>query len=80
MSHVLYEQVRGMALSLEKEERRKLVDELAETLNTDSKPEPRKPFKSARGALADLGPGPSEEDIAEIRREMWANFPREDLL
>ncbi|HEX5084996.1 MAG TPA: hypothetical protein VFY40_23400 [Blastocatellia bacterium] len=31
------------------------------------------------GALSDLGPAPSSEDIDEIRREMWANFPREDI-
>lgn len=31
------------------------------------------------GALADLGPAPSSEDIDEIRREMWSNFPREDI-
>ena len=24
-----------------------------------------------------LGPAPSEADIAEARREMWRNFPRE---
>lgn len=35
------------------------------------------PKKSLYGALADLGPAPSEEDIAEMRREAWANFPRE---
>jgi hypothetical protein len=28
---------------------------------------------------ADLGPAPSAEDIDEIRHEMWAGFPREDI-
>lgn len=41
------------------------------------------PEKSPRlylyGALADLGTAPSSENIDEIRREMWANFPREDI-
>jgi hypothetical protein len=40
---------------------------------------PRAPFKSPRGILADLNFTLTEEDIAEVRREMWANFPREDI-
>lgn len=31
------------------------------------------PSSSAYGALADLGPAPSAEEIDEVRREMWAN-------
>jgi hypothetical protein len=27
-----------------------------------------------KGSLAHLGPAPTEEDIAEARREMWAKF------
>ena len=37
------------------------------------------PRESLHGIFAHLGPAPSEEDIAEIRKEMWANFPREDI-
>jgi hypothetical protein len=37
------------------------------------------PRKSFYGALAHLGTAPSAEDIDEARREMWANFPREDI-
>ena len=36
-----------------------------------------KPLKSLRGLWADLGIQITEEDIAEARREMWGNFPRE---
>jgi hypothetical protein len=32
------------------------------------------PLQDMRGLCADLGPGPSEEDIAEARREMWGGF------
>jgi hypothetical protein len=32
------------------------------------------PRPSLRGLCADLGPGPSEGDIAEARREMWGGF------
>ena len=35
--------------------------------------------KSLLGLCADLGPAPSAEDIVEVRREMWADFPREDI-
>jgi hypothetical protein len=37
------------------------------------------PKRSLLGLLADLGPAPSAEDIDEARREMWANFPRDDI-
>jgi hypothetical protein len=37
------------------------------------------PRKTSWGALADLGPAPSAEDIAEMRREVWGKFPREDI-
>ncbi len=30
------------------------------------------------GSLAHLGITVTDEDIAEVRREMWANFPREE--
>jgi hypothetical protein len=38
-------------------------------------PQPR---KSLYGLLADT-PSVSAEDIDEARREMWGNFPREDI-
>jgi len=38
----------------------------------------RLPLKTGYGMLAKYGPAPSEEDIAEVRREMWANFPRDE--
>ncbi len=37
------------------------------------------PSVSLFGILAHLGPGPSDEDIDEMRREAWANFPREEF-
>jgi hypothetical protein len=38
---------------------------------------PKLPRRSAWGVLAHLGPPPSEEEIREVRREMWRNFPRD---
>ena len=37
------------------------------------------PKRSLYGLCADLGSAPSEEDIAEMRHEAWANFGREDM-
>jgi len=38
---------------------------------------PPKPRRSLRGLWADLNIHITEEDIAEARREMWGNFPRD---
>ena len=37
---------------------------------------PRRPWI---GIASDLSVDLTEEDIAEARREMWGNFPREDI-
>lgn len=44
-----------------------------------SKEPNKRPLKSAQGLLADLGVAITAEDIDEARREMWGNFPREDI-
>lgn len=38
---------------------------------------PKKPRKSLLGLWADLDIHITEEDIAQARREMWGNFPRD---
>ncbi len=38
---------------------------------------PRKRLKSLKGALAHLDVKVTDHDIAEARREMWGNFPRD---
>lgn len=40
----------------------------------------RHPRESLYGLWKDLSISISEEDIAEARKEMWGNFPREQLL
>jgi len=37
----------------------------------------KRPRRSVRGLWKDLGFDITEEDIAEARREMWGNFPRD---
>ena len=39
----------------------------------------KKPFKSIEGLWADLNISLSAEEIDENQREMWKNFPREDI-
>jgi hypothetical protein len=38
---------------------------------------PKKPLRNLRGLWADLNIHITEEDIAEVRREMWGNSPRD---
>jgi hypothetical protein len=47
------------------------VDSLKEKNGT------KRPLRSLRGLWKDLNIHITEEDIAEARREMWGNFPRE---
>jgi hypothetical protein len=37
----------------------------------------KKPLRSLLGLWANMGFHVTEEDIAEARREMWGNFPRD---
>jgi hypothetical protein len=39
----------------------------------------KSPFKSIKGLWADLGISLSPKEIEENQREMWRNFPREDI-
>jgi hypothetical protein len=39
----------------------------------------KKPLKSVRGLWSDLGVSLSAEEIEENQREMWKNFPRDDI-
>jgi hypothetical protein len=42
---------------------------------------PKKPRRSVKGLWVGLHTEPvTEDDITEARREMWANFPREDTV
>ncbi len=51
-----------------------LVDALAAKTNPT-----KTPRRSLMGLFSDLNVHITEEDIAEARREMWGNFPREDI-
>lgn len=49
----------------------------AEALRQKNGTAPKSPRRSLKGALAHLNVKITEEDIAQARREMWGNFPRE---
>jgi len=77
---ILLDHVRDLATKLAPQEKLHLIEDLVRQLRQGPAPPPaKKPYRSLRGALADLGPAPSAEEIDEARREAWANFPREDF-
>lgn len=39
----------------------------------------KRPLRTAKGLWVDLGIDITEEDITAARKEMWGNFPREDI-
>jgi len=56
-------------------EKQKEVLEFVESLKRRNGP--RAPRRSLLGLWADLNVHVTEEDIAQARREMWGNFPRD---
>jgi len=58
------------------EQQQKVLD-FADSLRASA--EERPPLRSPEGLWDGLGVSISEEDIVELRREMWKNFPREDI-
>ena len=57
----------------------RLIENMAPEIERDLLSSQTKPLKSLWGLWADLGPAPSAEEIDEVRREEWANFPREGI-
>lgn len=54
----------------------RLIERVAPQIEEEVEGRERQPRKSLRGACRGLDV--SDEDIAAVRREMWAGFPRED--
>ncbi len=79
MSAAILEQIRELAKSLSPAQQLMLIGELVDHLRYNLPPDLKRPSRSLHGALKDLGPAPSADDIDEARREAWANFPREDI-
>ena len=79
MSQTVMEQIRELAKTLSPGQQLMLIGELVASLRYNLAPDEKRPSRSLYGAMKDLGPAPSAEDIDEARREAWANFPREDI-
>lgn len=54
----------------------RIMNKLEDDLVQDAE---NKPKRSLYGLCADLGPAPSADDIDEVRRDMLAGFPRDDI-
>ncbi len=81
MNEARLEHVKHLATTLSRADRERLAQWLDITSETEPTPSerPATARPSVYGLCADLGPEPSDEDIAEVRRAMWATFPREDI-
>lgn len=73
------EQVVTLAMRLSSLDKIRLIEQIAPKIEQDLMIAPVKPRRSLLGLCADLGPAPSADEIDEARREMWKNFPREDI-
>lgn len=79
---IKFEQVLALAQQLSLSDQARLINHLSSRLEIELKglkPHTQPSRRSLHGILADLGPAPSAEDIDEVRREMWDNFPRDDF-
>jgi hypothetical protein len=73
------EEVVQLAKQLSPADKLRLLEQVMPDLEATLRAAQKKPLRSSYGALANLGPAPSAEDIEEVRREMWRNFPRDDM-
>jgi len=76
MSSELVEKIAKKASNLPVEAQRRALD-YVESLEREESLS-RKPFRSVLGVFADRKVDVTEEDIAQMRREAWSNFPREE--
>jgi len=73
------EEVVSLARQLPPVEKIRLIERMVPEIERDMLGQRLPRHKSLLGLCADLEPAPVAEDIVEIRHEMWADFPREDI-
>jgi hypothetical protein len=82
-SEITLDEVLALAQRLRPSDQARLVARLAPSIEhwldqtEPATPPSRRP--RLRGLLADLGPAPSDADITEAQREMWATFPSDSV-
>lgn len=75
-----FSQVAALTDQLTALEKIRLVEHVMENLKEDlAGQQPKQPLHSLYGLWADLNVNISAEDIDQARKEMWGNFPREDI-
>lgn len=79
MSETTLAQVKRLIVHLSQAERVRLVTWLETTLDDRAAATPRPAPRALYGLCADLGAGPADVDIDEVRRELWGTFPREGI-
>ena len=70
IEEVLLEKIRALSVKRQQE----MLDFAEFLAQKEAQPQPR---VSLEGIWADLDVNITEGDMAEVRREMWGNFPRE---
>lgn len=76
---VTLDEVLELASRLSPVDKVRLIERIAPEIERALPEDPRTPTRSLLGLVKDLGTAPSAEDIDAARREMWANFPRDDI-
>jgi len=76
-SPITVQSVLADLLTLPLRERLEVIARAAELTEDDISNEPKEPTKSLYGLWK--GVSISAEEIDEARREMWGNFPRDDI-
>lgn len=79
MTDISFDEIVTLAENLPPLEKVRLVERVMATLEQQLTTAQNQPLKSAYGLWADLNIDISANEIDEVRREMWGNFPREDI-
>ena len=74
---VTLEQALALARQLSPADKARLIERIVPDIERELESGRPVPRKSLRGLWRGLGI--TAEDIAEVRREMWGSFPREDI-
>jgi len=74
LTMTILEKIVEMAKALDPEQQQKAIEYLDQLARERTRAKPR---RSLKGICAGQGGSLSLEDFQELRREMWANFPRD---
>ena len=75
---VSLEEAVALVMELPPLDKIRLIERIAPRIEQDLMAAPMR-RRSLLGLWADLGNAPSSDEIDQARREMWKNFPREDV-